>query len=100
MNAIEHGNRGDPSLPVEVTVRRTAEAVAVDVADFGRGAGTAAEAPDLDRKLAGLQPPRGWGRFLVERLTDRVEEFLAGDRHVVRLTMTIGDEPSPEGGPS
>lgn len=87
MNAIEHGNRGDAGLDVTVSVRFGADAVTVDVGDFGRGLRQDAEVPDLDLKLAGLQTPRGWGLFLVRELVDRVEEFRDGDRHVVRLTM-------------
>jgi serine phosphatase RsbU (regulator of sigma subunit)/anti-sigma regulatory factor (Ser/Thr protein kinase) len=87
MNAIEHGNRADPRLDCEVTVRRTAETVVVEIGDFGRGRQKAPIAPDLDLKLAGLQAPRGWGLFLVQSLVDEVEEFTDGDRHLVRLTM-------------
>ncbi len=91
MNAIEHGNRGDASLDVSVTVRRTAEGVSVEIGDFGRGMQRDADIPDLDLKLAGLQTARGWGLFLVEHLTDRAEEFTEGERHIVRLTMRIED---------
>jgi serine phosphatase RsbU (regulator of sigma subunit)/anti-sigma regulatory factor (Ser/Thr protein kinase) len=97
MNAIEHGNRGLPYLDVTVTVRRSTEAVSVEIADFGRGLHEAAEIPDLDLKLAGLQTPRGWGRFLVGELTDKIEEFSEGDRHVVRLTMHTTTESSTDG---
>jgi anti-sigma regulatory factor (Ser/Thr protein kinase) len=99
MNAIEHGNRGDPSLDVEVVVRRTAESVTVDIADFGRGrpAGDRAD-PDIELKIAGLQNPRGWGLFLVRQLTDRVDEIADGDRHLVRLVMHTA--PTKDGDPS
>lgn len=97
MNAIEHGNRGRADLDVEVVVRRSAEAVTVEVSDFGRGLGRTADVPDIDLKLAGLQTPRGWGLFLIERLVDRVEESADGDRHTVRLTMRI--DPSATAGP-
>lgn len=87
MNAIEHGNRGQVNLDVDVVVRRSAEAVTVEISDFGRGRQQAADIPDIDLKLAGLQKSRGWGLFLIENLVDRVEEFADGDRHTVRLTM-------------
>ena len=102
MNAIEHGNRGRADLPVRVEARRTAEAITVEISDFGRGLQREADLPDLDLKLAGLQTARGWGLFLVERLVDRVEDATDGDRHLVRLTMhtaapaaepTEGDRP-------
>jgi serine phosphatase RsbU (regulator of sigma subunit)/anti-sigma regulatory factor (Ser/Thr protein kinase) len=92
MNAIEHGNRALPDLDVTVSVRRSTEAITVEIADFGRGQQKPAETPDLDLKLAGLQTPRGWGLFLVNELVDKVEEFNQGDEHIVRLTMRIAPE--------
>lgn len=91
MNAIEHGNRGQATLDVSVRVRRSAESVSVEIGDFGRGSQSVAEIPDIDLKLAGLQTPRGWGLFLAEQLVDRVEEFVDGERHVVRLVMRTSD---------
>lgn len=95
MNAIEHGNRGQASLPVEVTVHRGPGTITVEVADFGRGQLREADIPDLDLKLAGLQTPRGWGLFLVDRLVDRVDELVDGERHLVRLIMHTS-EPDPD----
>lgn len=89
MNAIEHGNRGSAELSVDVVVRRSPEAVTVEIADFGRGLQHDPDLPDLELKLAGLQTPRGWGLFLVDRLVDRVEESTVGDRHLVRLIMQL-----------
>jgi len=97
MNAIEHGNREQEHLPVEVVVRRTPDVVTVEVTDFGRGRQVEAEEPDLELKLAGLQSPRGWGLFLVERLVDRVEESTNGERHTVRLVMDTGRVPADGG---
>lgn len=100
MNAIEHGNRCDAALDVLLAVRRTSEYVTVEVADYGRGVRDEAVAPDLDLKLAGLQTPRGWGLFLVHELVDRVEEFVDGDRHVVRLTMRVEAADAAEAAPA
>jgi serine phosphatase RsbU (regulator of sigma subunit)/anti-sigma regulatory factor (Ser/Thr protein kinase) len=97
MNAIEHGNREQEHLAVSVVVRRKPDAVTVDVTDFGRGRQGESEEPDLDLKLAGLQSPRGWGLFLVERLVDRVEESTDGERHTVRLVMGTGLGPGDGG---
>ncbi len=97
MNAIEHGNRGDADLEVGVIVRRTAEMVSVEISDFGRGRQKESDIPDIGLKLAGLQTPRGWGLFLVEKLADHVEEFTDGDRHIVRLVMRTSDEVNTEG---
>jgi anti-sigma regulatory factor (Ser/Thr protein kinase) len=32
-----------------------------------------AETPDIERKLAGDQKPRGWGLFLIEHMVDAME---------------------------
>ncbi len=97
MNAIEHGNRALASLNVTVSVRRSTEAITVEIADFGRGRQAPAETPDLDLKLAGLQTPRGWGLFLVNELVDKVEEFNERDTHVVRLSMRLATKPAKKG---
>ncbi len=94
MNAIEHGNGGDPSLPVAVVVDQDGDGLVVTVTDEARHGSTtaaAAEVPDLDAKLAGLQSPRGWGLFLIRQMVDRVEEATEGTRHVVRLIVHPGD---------
>jgi anti-sigma regulatory factor (Ser/Thr protein kinase) len=49
-------------------------------------AGTA-EQPDLVRKLAGEQSPRGWGLFLIRNMVDAMDVTTDGTRHTVRLTM-------------
>lgn len=97
MNAIEHGNRGDAALEVRVVVRRTAEEVSVEIADYGRGVQEPKVTPDIALKLAGLQTPRGWGLFLIEQLVDRVVERLEGERHFVRLVMRLDDAPQSPG---
>ena len=88
MNAIEHGNKADDRLAIEIAVRITPEAVVVEIADFGRGRQQPADTPDIDLKLAGLQTPRGWGLFLIGELVDEVDERREGDRHIVRLVLT------------
>jgi anti-sigma regulatory factor (Ser/Thr protein kinase) len=91
MNAIEHGNRNSPDVPVRIRVVGTAEFVAVSITDEG---GLAADAPapaepDLEAKLAGLQTPRGWGLFLIKNMVDDVTVDTEGSRHTVRLTVRL-----------
>ncbi|HVC14227.1 MAG TPA: ATP-binding protein [Acidimicrobiales bacterium] len=89
MNGIEHGNDGRADVPVEVVVLRDEDAVVVTVTDLGgaRQRGNAAESPDIEAKLAGLQRPRGWGLFLIEHMVDEVADTTEGDRHTVRLVI-------------
>ena len=63
MNAIEHGNKNDPALPVTVSVALDPSALRIRISDRGSGrpeeAGVAT--PDIEAKLAGEQSPRDGG---------------------------------------
>lgn len=88
MNAIEHGNRNDPSLEVGVEVAATPVALKIRVTDQGGDQEIPeAETPDLEAKLAGEQTPRGWGLFLVSQMVDEVNRITANGTHVVELVM-------------
>lgn len=90
MNAIEHGNGFDPSLPVDVTVLGCRAQVVVRIEDRGAGPDIPeAEQPDLDAKLAGLQSPRGWGLFLIEQMVDELRHEARQGRHVIELEMNL-----------
>ncbi len=87
MNAIEHGNRADASIPVELSFARTPDSLIVRIADRGNGGAPAPGLPDLEAKLAGEEPARGWGLFLIEEMVDRVRSEVTEDRHIVELTV-------------
>ena len=53
---------------------------------FHDEAGPGAE-PDLAAKLAGEQPPRGWGLYLIRHMVDAMDVTTEGTRHTVRLVM-------------
>jgi anti-sigma regulatory factor (Ser/Thr protein kinase) len=91
MNAIEHGNQNRADLMVTITVAAAAdgEAVSVRIKDHalaGRHTDAAAT-PDLDAKLAGLQTPRGWGLFLIEKMVDKLNVIDADNQHVIELII-------------
>jgi anti-sigma regulatory factor (Ser/Thr protein kinase) len=86
MNAMEHGNRYDPDLPVEIAVARSDSVVSVRITDFGGAREIPrAETPDIEAKLAGEQAPRGWGLYLIENMVDEVHADGDGDRHTLEL---------------
>lgn len=90
MNAIEHGNGFDPSLPVDVTVLRGMNRLVVRIEDHGTGPDIPdAAQPDLDAKLAGLQSPRGWGLFLIEQMVDGLRHEARNGRHVIELVINL-----------
>jgi len=88
MNAVEHGNGGDETLPVEVRVERRADELVVAITDRGGGRTIPiTETPDLEAKLRGDQTPRGWGLFLIQSLVDAVRESSDESRHTVELVL-------------
>ncbi len=89
MNAIEHGNHNQADLPVQDEVIRRPAEQAVRITDAGQGTGVPATLPDLDAKLTGLQSPRGWGLFLIEKMVDRLSVTDADARHTVELAMRL-----------
>jgi anti-sigma regulatory factor (Ser/Thr protein kinase) len=95
MNAMEHGNGYSADLPVRLVVAASEQEATVQIVDAGgeREIPTA-DAPDIDAKLAGLQSPRGWGLFLIEKMVDRVNQRTEGSLHTVELGMRLkgGDD--------
>ena len=94
MNAMEHGNRYDPDLPVAIQVRASADLLTVSITDHGGGQEVLdGEAPDLEAKLAGLQSPRGWGLFLIRSMVDEMNVTWDEVHHTIELVMHLqGDQ--------
>jgi anti-sigma regulatory factor (Ser/Thr protein kinase) len=92
MNAIEHGNRSQPDIPVDVEVTQDGADIIVAITDLGGEHAPAgpAENPDLDLKLAGEQQARGWGLFLIRNMVDAMHISTDGPRHTIQLTMRTG----------
>jgi anti-sigma regulatory factor (Ser/Thr protein kinase) len=88
MNAMEHGNRYQPDLPVLIQVAESPSAVRVRITDHG-GDRTIPEttAPDIDAKLAGLQSPRGWGLYLIRNMVDELNTSSDAIHHTVELVV-------------
>jgi serine phosphatase RsbU (regulator of sigma subunit)/anti-sigma regulatory factor (Ser/Thr protein kinase) len=90
MNAMEHGNRYDPELPVTVRVYTTGGDLRVAITDSaGDQPIPEAPIPDLDAKLAGEQSPRGWGLFLIKNMVDELRTSSDGVRHTIELTFHL-----------
>jgi serine/threonine-protein kinase RsbW len=73
INAIEHGNKLDESLPVGVILSRRPDTLEIRVVDTGTGPPDRNAAPDIDKKMHEQEEPRGMGMFLIESLVDEVE---------------------------
>ncbi len=73
INAMEHGNQMDESLPVGVILSRSDDELEVRVMDDGGGVAGSPHSPDIDRKMLGEEDPRGMGMFLIQALVDEAE---------------------------
>jgi serine phosphatase RsbU (regulator of sigma subunit)/anti-sigma regulatory factor (Ser/Thr protein kinase) len=90
MNAMEHGNKYREDAPVQIAVMVSEGTLTVRVTDEGGGQPIpAADAPDLEAKLAGDQPPRGWGLFLIENMVDEMRVSQTEQHHIVDLIMRL-----------
>jgi anti-sigma regulatory factor (Ser/Thr protein kinase) len=98
MNAAEHGNRYRPDLMVQVQLEITKGDAVVRIIDHGQGMDALdATEPDLEAKLSGTEPSRGWGRYLIEQLVDRVESVRDERGHVVELVVHLPESPIHNG---
>jgi serine phosphatase RsbU (regulator of sigma subunit)/CHASE1-domain containing sensor protein/anti-sigma regulatory factor (Ser/Thr protein kinase) len=91
MNAMEHGNKYNPDVPVKIQVWLLKERLLVRVVDRGSGplSSLREKGPDLEAKLQDLQTARGWGMFLIERMVDEVRVSGNPDHHTVELVMRL-----------
>ncbi len=94
-NAMEHGNRYDPNVPVKIQVWLLEERLLVRIIDRGSGPPPSpnAEVPDLEAKLEGMQTPRGWGLFLIQNMVDEMRVSGNPDHHTIELVIYLkGDD--------
>jgi len=90
LNAIEHGNKGRPESRVIVTMSFDNDTLSVSVKDEGDGGSKLPEAPDIERRIENLDPPRGLGIYLIKQLVDHVEfNQMTKDGHVVRMAIKM-----------
>ena len=94
MNAMEHANEYRPERTVSIRVLESATRLRVQVGDHGGGDDLPpAETPDLEAKLAGLQKPRGWGLFLIEKMVDETHVAEREEGHILELVLRLkGDD--------
>ena len=92
MNAMEHGNRYNPNVPVKLQVWLLEERLLVRIIDRGSAPlpSSTKEVPDLETKLEGMQTPRGWGLFLIQKMVDEVRVSGNPDHHTTELVMHLG----------
>ena len=91
MNAMEHGNRYRPEVPVVIEVLSSDVDLSVRINDQGRNLvpDPDTEVPNLETKLEGLQTPRGWGLFLIRSMVDEMHVTSDEVHHTVGLVMHL-----------
>jgi serine/threonine-protein kinase RsbW len=91
INAIEHGNRLNERLSVGVILSASDDLLEVKVIDDGKGMKTQPAKPDIDRKMQGIEDPRGMGMFLIQALVDEAEWVAGtdGKSSYVRLVIRL-----------
>jgi serine/threonine-protein kinase RsbW len=91
INAIEHGNQLNETVPVGVVLAMHPGELEVKVIDDGTGLHEQPALPDIDRKMSGEEDPRGMGMFLIQALVDEVEwvPSSAAGQSFVRLVIRL-----------
>ena len=90
INAVQHGNKGKPDARVLVAISFQENTLRISVFDEGDGLKGALKDPDIERILENLDPPVGFGVFLMKRLMDKVEfDRTSNHLHEVRMMMKL-----------
>jgi serine/threonine-protein kinase RsbW len=91
LNAMQHGNKERPEARVTVFMNFKDDAITVWVVDEGDGIKHFPPKPDIERIMDNLDPPIGFGLFLIKALADQVElNERINEGHAVRMAIRIG----------
>ena len=90
INAMQHGNKGRPDARVTVSMNCQDNIINVAVMDEGEGIKEFPPTPDIEKIIAELESPVGFGLFLISQLADKVEFNEVTDRgHVVKMAIKM-----------
>ncbi len=93
INAMEHGNQMNASIPVCVVLSMSPDELEVKVMDNGTGMEVPVPVPDIHRKMTGEEEARGMGMFLIQALVDEAEWVPGGaGQSFVRLVIRMNKE--------
>ena len=73
VNAMQHGNKGRPDAVVNIVFHYDDGAIQIMVADQGNGIEEVLPQPDIERIVREIDPPVGFGIYLIRQLVDEVE---------------------------
>ena len=91
INAMQHGNKDQPGERVIVNMRFASGSFNISVIDKGQGIPVPLpNDPNIERIVDDLDPPTGFGLFLIKKLVDQVEfneKTISG--HGVRMVFNL-----------
>ena len=89
-NAMEHGNEGRADARVIVYLNCRDSVINVSVIDEGDGIKEFPPDPDTERIIDELDPPIGYGVFLINQLADKVQfNQMTDEGHAVRMAINM-----------
>jgi anti-sigma regulatory factor (Ser/Thr protein kinase) len=90
INAMEHGNKGRTGARVIVYLNCQDGVINVSVIDQGDGIKELPPNPNIERIIEELDPPTGYGVFLINQLADKVEyNQMTDEGHAVRMAINM-----------
>ena len=90
INAMQHGNKERPEAKVIVLMNFTDDTIFVSVQDEGEGFEEFLPDPDIERIVNELDPPVGFGTFLIRELADQVGfEKTADGANVIKMAVKL-----------
>jgi serine/threonine-protein kinase RsbW len=88
INAMEHGNQGRPDAVVNIAFHYCDDAIQIMVADQGEGIKKILPNPDIERIVSEIDPPVGFGLYLIRQLANEVEFNINVDSgHCLRMVI-------------
>ena len=88
INAMQHGNKWRPDTGVHILFDFFDDAIQISVSDEGEGIKEVLPKPDIDRIVNQLDPPVGFGIYLILKLADEVEFNAASENgHCLKLVI-------------
>jgi serine/threonine-protein kinase RsbW len=90
INAMQHGNKQRPDARVTISMHFKDDTIHIAVMDQGEGFKAFLPDPDIERIVNELDPPIGFGTFLIRKLADEVKVGKTPDgASVVRMTIKL-----------
>jgi len=90
INAMQHGNKGRADARVIVYMNCRDSVINVSVIDEGDGIKEFPPDPDTERIIDELDPPIGYGVFLINQLADKVQfNQMTDEGHAVRMAVNM-----------